>query len=166
MCAISRVGEEEIEMLRITVRVLGLVLCVSLVASSAWAGGAYLYETGAPDLGTAGAGRAALAQDASTVMSNPAGMIRLERSQLTTTLYTILPTPSFDRGPGTTTSGGNGFDPGVTIPSASSASIPIPAGGAFYVYSSAKDWKLGVGLGSAFGGGLNYGKEWVGRYYV
>jgi long-chain fatty acid transport protein len=153
-------------MLRITVRVLGLALCVSLVAPSAWAGGAYLYETGAPDLGTAGAGRAALAQDASTVMSNPAGMIRLDRSQLTMTLYTMLPTPRFDRGSGTTTSGGDGFDPGVTIPSASSASIPIPAGGVFYVYSPAKDWKLGVGFGSAFGGGLNYGKEWVGRYYV
>ena len=57
-----------------------MAIGVSLIASSAWAGGAYLYELGTSDLGTAGAGRAALAQDASTAAGNPAGMIRLEHS--------------------------------------------------------------------------------------
>ena len=41
-----------------------------------------LYETGAPDLGTASAGRAAMAADASTAAANPAGMTLLDRSQL------------------------------------------------------------------------------------
>lgn len=92
-------------------------------------------------------------------MGNPAGMTRLERSELTTTLYTILPSMDFDRGPGTTASGGNGFRPSTTIPSSGSASLPIPAGSLFYVYSPADDWKLGVGLGSGYGGALNYGKS-------
>lgn len=147
-------------------RVMSVALWTSLAASSVWAGGAFLYEVGTPDLGTAAAGRAALAQDASTVIGNPAGMTRLDRSQLTTTLYSIIPSIQFDRGPGTTASGGNGFNAGAPIPSASSASVPIPAGGFFYVHSLSPDLKLGVGAGSGFGAGLNYGKEWVGRYYI
>src|SRR5215510_12057962 len=95
--------------------IIGVALGLGFIASSVWAGGPYIYELGTPDLGTAAAGRAALAQDASTVVGNPAGMTRLERSQLTTTLYTILPSLKFDRGPGTTPSGGNGFDAGTSI---------------------------------------------------
>jgi long-chain fatty acid transport protein len=153
-------------MFRIVVCVIASALYVTLLASSAQAVGLYIYEVGTPDLGTAAAGRAALAQDASTVMGNPAGMTRLERSQLTGTLYTIIPSVQFDRSSGTTTSGGNGFNAGAPIPSLSVVSIPFPAGGLFYVHSLSKDLKLGVGVASGYGGGSNYGKEWVGRYYV
>ena len=45
-------------------------------------------------------------------------------------------------------------------------SIPIPAGAFFYVYNLSPDWKLGVGVASGFGAGLNYGKEWAGRYLI
>ena len=153
-------------MFRIVVHVIALALCMTLATSSARAGGAYLYELGTPDLGTAAAGRAALGQDASTVMGNPAGMTRLEHSQLTGSLYTILPSMQFDRGSGSIGSGGNGFNAGAPIPSLSSVSIPVPAGSFSYVYSAFPDVKLGVGVASAYGGGLNYGKEWVGRYYI
>src|SRR5262245_48250129 len=128
-------GGEEGQMFHIVVRIMVFALCVTLAASSAQGAGLYLYELGTPDLGTAAAGRAVLAQDASTVMGNPAGMARLDRSQLTASLYTIIPSMQFDRGPGTTTSGGNGFNAGAPIPSLSSVSVPIPAGGLFYVYS-------------------------------
>src|SRR5262245_17382743 len=154
------------QMFRIVVRVIALALYVPLVASSAQAAGLYLYELGTPDLGTAQAGQAALAQDASVVVRNPAGMTRLDRSQLTASLYTILPSMQFDRGPGTTFSGGSGFNAGVSIPSSSSASVPIPAGGLYYVYSLSHDLKLGVGAATAYGGAMNYGKEWAGRYLV
>src|SRR5262249_4005599 len=143
-----------------------VVLDVTLAASAAQAAGLYLYELGTPDLGLAAAGRAALANDASTVIGNPAGMTRLERSQLTGSMYTIIPSMQFDRGPNTTFSGGNGFNAGAPIPSLSSVSIPFPAGGLFYVYSLSPDFKLGVGAASAYGGGMNYGKEWVGRYFT
>jgi long-chain fatty acid transport protein len=153
-------------MFRIVVRVITLAVCMTLVASSSWAAGLYLYELGTPDLGTAQAGQAALAQDASVVVRNPAGMTRLDRSQLTGSLYTIIPSMQFDRGSGTTLSGGNGFNAGAPIPSLSSVSIPFPAGGLYYVYSLSPDLKLGVGAASAYGGGMNYGKEWAGRYTV
>ena len=50
----------------------------------AHAGGLYLYEVATSDLGFAGAGTAARAEDASTVYSNPAGMTRLSGNQLST----------------------------------------------------------------------------------
>lgn len=154
-------------MLRIAVRVIcGLSMSVTLGVTVVWAAGLYLYEVGSPDLGTAAAGRAALAQDASTVMGNPAGMTRLKRSQLTGSLYTILISSQFDRSSGTTLSGGDGFNAGVSAPSSSSAGIPFPAGSLFYVYNLSPDLRLGVGAVSAYGGSLNYGKEWAGRYSV
>ena len=153
-------------MSRIVVRGITLAVCMTLVASSSWAAGLYLYENGNPDLGLAAAGRAALAQDASTVMGNPAGMTRLDRSQLTASVYTLLPSMQFDRGSGTTFSGGNGFNAGTSFPSHGSASIPVPAGSLFYVYSLSEDLKLGAGVVSGYGGAMNYGKEWVGRYFI
>ena len=64
-----------------------------------------LYETGAPDLGTASAGRAAMAADASTAAANPAGMTLLDRSQLLVAAGALLPSTNFNISPKTTASG-------------------------------------------------------------
>ena len=45
--------------------------------------GLYLYELGIPEVGLAGAGWSARAQDAATAFTNPAGMVRLDRSEET-----------------------------------------------------------------------------------
>jgi long-chain fatty acid transport protein len=79
-----------------------------LLSQRAWGAGIALYETGAPDLGTAGAGRAAMAADASTVATNPAGMTLLDRTQLMITSGAMLPAINFDRGPKTDVPGGGG----------------------------------------------------------
>lgn len=52
------------------------LLLVCCPFSPAGAGGIWLYEMATPDQGTAAAGRAALAVDASTAWLNPAGMTR------------------------------------------------------------------------------------------
>ena len=63
-----------------------VLCCLALTAvfpgGPAWAGGIMLYQFGSPDVGFAAAGYAARAQDASTVFTNPAGMSRLEKSQV------------------------------------------------------------------------------------
>src|SRR4051794_32202741 len=60
-----------------------LLLCLLLVwPYRALAGGLFLSEIGTPALGLASAGSAARAQDASTLFTNPAGMTRLEGSQI------------------------------------------------------------------------------------
>src|SRR5271157_4891444 len=69
--------------------------------TSARGAGIELYETGAPDLGTASAGRAAMAADASTAAANPAGMTLLDRSQLLGAAGTLLPSTNFDVAPQT-----------------------------------------------------------------
>lgn len=57
----------------------GLLLSALVFTNSAQSGGLLLWsETNGGDLSTAGAGIAARAQDAATVLTNPAGMTRLE----------------------------------------------------------------------------------------
>lgn len=126
------------------------------IASSAHASGLLLYETGAPDLGTASAGRAAMAADASTAAANPAGMTQLERTQLLGAAGALLPFTNFDLAPQTATSGGGGGNGGVFT----------PIGGFFFVYKLSDRISLGLASDSDFGLSGNYGKPWAGRYYV
>ena len=59
-------------------RRLAMVASLLVVAvGEAGAGGLSLYEVGTADVGLASAGYGARAQDASTVLTNPAGMTRL-----------------------------------------------------------------------------------------
>ena len=96
---------------------ISLALATVLVlATSARGSGLLLYETGAPDLGTASAGRAAMAADASTAAANPAGMTLLDRSQLLGSSGAVLPSTNFDIAPQTTTPGGGGGNAGVFLP--------------------------------------------------
>ena len=53
-----------------------------LDATPAGAGGLLLFEVGTGDVGLASAGYTARAEDASTVFTNPAGMTRLDGTQL------------------------------------------------------------------------------------
>jgi long-chain fatty acid transport protein len=71
---------------------------VFLLVLPAWGGGVWLYEGGTPDLGTAGAGRAALAADASTAGANPAGMTHLDRSQMLAAVQGLYVNSRFDTG--------------------------------------------------------------------
>jgi long-chain fatty acid transport protein len=134
---------------------LATVIVLAFVTSAQGAG-LLLYETGAPDLGTASAGRAAMADDASTVAANPAGMTLLDRTQLLGAAGTLLPFTNFDLAPQTTTSGGGGGNAGVFT----------PIGGFFYVYKLSEKLSLGIATDSDFGLSGNYGKPWAGRYYV
>lgn len=132
---------------------LTAVLGSALGVAPAWAGGLWVYETATPDVGTASAGRAALASDASTAFGNPAGMTRLN-SQLLFGLQPLIVTTEFDEGTGTTVSGTDGGNAGGLI----------PAGGLYGVYSINPDLKVGLAFNSYLGGSLNYESNWVGRY--
>jgi len=134
---------------------LATVILLALVTSARGAG-IELYETGAPDLGTASAGRAAMAADASTAAANPAGMTLLDRSQLLGASGVLLPSTNFDVAPQTTTSGGGGGNSGVFF----------PIGSFFYVNKLSERLRFGLAVDSNFGLSGDYGKTWVGRYYV
>jgi long-chain fatty acid transport protein len=131
-------------------------LILLIFVASARGAALELYETGAPDLGTASAGRAAIASDASTVAANPAGMTLLDRSQLLWASGALLPSVNFEVAPETTTKGSGGGNAGVFM----------PIGGFFYAHKFPNRIWLGVALYSDYGLAGNYGKEWVGRYYI
>jgi long-chain fatty acid transport protein len=126
-----------------------------LLTSPAWGGGVWLYEGGTPDLGTAAAGRAAMASDASTAGANPAGMTRLDRSQMLTAVQGLYVNAKFD----TKLSDYGGDDGG-------NAGGFVPSGSLHYVHRVTDDFRLGISAGSYFGLGVDYGDEWAGRYYT
>lgn len=130
-------------------------LAFCIVPFKTHSAGLWLYEQATPDMGLATAGRAALAQDASTAAANPAGMTLLQRNQLEGGLLGIFVTAKFDSD-ATTFAGGDGGDAGGFV----------PAGSFSYVHGISPDLKLGVTIGSYFGLGLDYGDHWAGRYYV
>ncbi|MGA7869759.1 MAG: outer membrane protein transport protein [Candidatus Binatus sp.] len=131
---------------------LATVILLAFV-TSAFGAVLELYPT---DLGTAHAGQAALAENASTAASNPAGMTLLDRSQLMTAPGALLPSTNFDVAPETTTKGGGGGNAGVFF----------PYGGFFYVRKLSERLRFGVAVYSDYGLGGDYGKTWVGRYYA
>ncbi len=125
------------------------------LAGPADAAGLFLYEMATPDLGTAAAGRAATADNAATAFGNPAGMTRLDRSQMLIGIQPGYGISNFDRGSDSTISGGNGGN----------ALGFIPGLGAYFVYSASPDVKFGLSLGSNFGLSAQYQSNWSGRYY-
>ena len=133
------------------------VLCLGAFnAGQAVAGGMWVYENGTADVGLATAGYGARAQDASTVLTNPAGMTRLEGTQ---TLFagqlgygdlklSLNPTAN-------PASGGDGGNPVGWF----------PGGSAFISHSLSRDVKIGFGVAATFGGDVEYDNSWAGRYY-
>lgn len=136
-------------------RSLFLAMLVLLAATSVQAGALWLYEEATPDMGVAGAGRQAAAMDASTASGNPAGMTRLDRSQMEGGFLGISPKTKFKVQETNETGGGVG-----------NAGTFAPAGTLYYVHSLSPDLKLGLSLGSYMGAGLDYGDNWSGRYYA
>jgi len=131
------------------------LLVIATALPQVQAGGLYLYELGTPDVGAASAGWSARAQDAGTVFTNPAGMTRLEKSELLVGVQPLYLHADFSPDANTTTSGGD-----------EDASTWLPAGGLYYVHNLMPKLKIGVSAVGYFGLGLDYQNSWAGRYYV
>jgi long-chain fatty acid transport protein len=135
---------------------IGIVAGMAVGIGSAQAGGLFLTEMATPDLGTAAAGRAATADNAAIAFGNPAGMTRLDSSQMLVGLQPAYGVVKFDKGNDTTVSGGNGGN----------AVGFFPGMGSYFVYSATPDLKFGLSLGSDFGLSARYQSNWSGRYYA
>ena len=138
-----------------------IVACTLLASASsipAVAGGLILYETGTQEIGLGSAGYGARAQDASTVLTNPAGMTRLEGSQILLGAQVLYAGYGFSIGSGTSPALGTN-DGGTPVGW-------FPGGGAYFTYSLSPDLKLGFAATGNFGSSEKYDDGWVGRYYV
>jgi long-chain fatty acid transport protein len=132
------------------------ILATALAGGSVHAGGIMLYEFGTNDVGLAAAGYAARAQDASTVFTNPAGMSRLEKSQVMGGVQALYANLEFSPNSSTTVSGSDGGN----------AVGFLPGGSLFVVQKLNQDWSVGFGVLSYFGLSTKYDDNWVGRYYI
>ncbi|TNI82297.1 OmpP1/FadL family transporter [Aeromonas sobria] len=132
-------------------RLLSLMLA-ALLSPSAMAGGLALYETSTANSALANAGAAARAQGAETIASNPAGMTKLEGTQLQVNGGVVYGDLELDLDKG----GNNGGNALQTAPL-----------GSFYLTHAINDqWVAGFGMFGSHGLGIDYGDGWDGRGYA
>ncbi len=117
------------------------------------AGGLYLSEMGTTDLGFAGAGSAARAETPSTLYTNPAGMTKLNGSQLSVAAQAIYGDASYKLDGSQLL---QGSDPGNAIGW-------LPSGSLFYTHNINDDLTVGIGVYSDFGLAMDFGNSWAGK---
>ena len=140
---------------QMTMRALPALL-MAVFSGTASAAAFQLWEQNASGLATAYAGSAAVADNASTVFFNPAGMTQLSGIQLSAGVTGVKPSFEFrnDGSSGLLGSGGNGGDAGgwSTVPNA------------YFSVQLAPDWFLGFGVSAPFGLSTEYeDSNWIGR---
>jgi long-chain fatty acid transport protein len=139
-----------------SVLVVLLALGTTLIPAPARAGGLFLYEVGTPDVGYAAAGNAARAEEPSTLLFNPAGMTRLEGTQVQGGLQALVGYLKFAPNQSTTPAGSDGGN----------AIGLFPGGSAFVTHALTEDFRVGMGMYSNFGLAEKWKDDWVGRYYT
>lgn len=151
-------------MRRIALGLSTSVFCLSL-AGAAHAAGFQLKEQSSSMQGHAFAGASAKADDASTLFFNPAGMTRLEGTQIDLQAALIAPRAEFTPtavtanavgAPSPTIADNDGGDAGVAavVPSFYAARELVP------------DWHIGIAVNTPFGLATKYSNGWAGRYYA
>jgi len=135
-------------------------LAASLSAlGSAHAASFALQEYSVRDLGEANAGFAALAEDASTVYSNPAGLARLTSPEMVVGAVGIVPHSKYeDRGSlAVTTAAQTGTDDEGFAKAGM-------VGDLYFALPVDERVTLGLGVTSPFGILIDYEPNWIGRY--
>jgi long-chain fatty acid transport protein len=134
------------------------------MVSPAFSSGFAIVEQSVSGLGAAFSGAAAVAEDASTLFYNPAGLTRLKGQQAALGLHYIKPKSEFsDSGSslspllgGVALSGSDGGDGGED------AYVP----NAYYAANLDNGWVFGIGVNAPFGLATEYADGWKGRYHA
>jgi len=144
-----------------------LITALMLIGTAQLARGAgfALMEQSVSGLGNAFAGGAAIAEDATTIYYNPAGLTRLQGQQAIAGLHFIRTSFQFDNQNSThvltplTGEGLTGHDGG----DAGQWNL-VP--NAYYAINLDNDWAVGLGINVPFGLTTDYKDGWVGRYHT
>lgn len=147
---------------------------IVLTSGTAHAAFFQLAENSPAGLGNANAGGAAVADDASTVWYNPAGLTRLQGQELvlgghfiapsfkasrvsaSTVAFPAVPFPPPYAAGSSTINGGNGGDAGE------SALVP----NFYYAHQYNDRLHFGLGVNAPFGLATDYANDWAGRYHA
>ena len=135
---------------------LGMILCCS--SSSAFAAGFALLEQSASRLGTAFAGTAAAADDASTIFYNPAGLGLLSDTQVVVVASGVLLSSEFNN---------RGSQPALGQPLGNEGGDAgdwnaVPA--AYIALPLGERIAVGFGVNAPFGLKTEYNNGWMGRF--
>lgn len=131
-----------------------VALAVTLAANSVSANGLSINEQSASGMGTGFAGRSSAAEDASTLFGNPAGMSKLDRTEVVGGFATIFASTEISDAQGMF----SGSNDGDMVPTA-----VVPFG---YLVSPLDDrWHAGIGVYAPFGVIGDYEKGFQGRYH-
>ncbi len=132
-----------------------LTMLTATYCTTVLAGGPALREIGTPaSVGTAGALHPVNTLDPSAAFTNPAGMSFIEGDQFRFGGQYLIAEMHFESGEQSTSNGSDGGNAGEHS--------PIPG---FYGNMHMNErWTVGFGMSGAFGGGLDYGSDFVGRY--
>jgi long-chain fatty acid transport protein len=135
-----------------------LTVAVSGTIEKAQAAGFELREGSTDWMANAFAGDTAKAYDASTVWSNPAGMVRLNSSEIDGSVNGIFPSSNF--------SGANFVGPGTTTPGTTGGNLIQSAatGGLYALWNIHPDFRIGFAADVPFGQRVTNPGDFVGRY--
>ncbi len=149
---------------RLVLIIIAAALLAGGSAMDARASGFALIEQGVRGLGNAFGGGAAVAEDATTIFFNPAGLTRLKGQNIEVGLHGINPSTKFS-------------DDGSTLTPLLGVEIPLTGGdggnaGSFTlvpnIYWSGQFGEklfLGLGINVPFGLATKYDEDWKGRYH-
>src|SRR5215831_2553450 len=129
----------------------------TLLPIEARGAGFLFYEVGTAEVGLASAGSAARAASPSTLLNNPAGMTRLEGTQVQVGATLVYGHLQFAPDSGT--------DPILGTNNGGNSVGLVPSFGNFATFAPSKDVRFGLGLFTNFGAPQSWDPAWVGRFY-
>ena len=141
-----------------------LVACAAALPAPAGASSFQILEQSPARIGTAFAGTASAAEDASTVFFNPAGMARLEGAQFSLGGNLIVVESTFDN-EGSTAGTGSGLERPLAG-NEDETDQPGFVPNLYYTRPINDRWTFGIGVNAPFGLASDYSDDWQGRYHA
>lgn len=137
-----------------------IAILYGVAAGTAHASAFQLAEQNASGLGNGYAGSAAVAEDASTIFANPAGMTRLPGFNASAGITAISTTFKFSDDGSTGPAGGLPLGSNTGGNAGSVNAVP----NAYFSWQLSPQWFVGLGASSPFGLSTRYDDPWIGRY--
>lgn len=147
--------------MKLNIKKLSAVLVLSSASSAAWSAGYAIQEQSITGLGRAFAGSAAVAEDASTIFFNPAGLTYLDRAEMDLGLNYIAPKSNFSD-EGSSIAGVIDLTGDDYGDAGKNAVVP----NFYYAHPVNDRLALGFGVSAPFGLVTEYDDTWVGRYFA
>jgi long-chain fatty acid transport protein len=138
-----------------------VLLSFTIAATSAFSAGFALQEQSVSGLGNAFAGAAAVAEDASTLYFNPAGLALLKGPQLLVGGHAISPAADYTD-TGSVRANGAAMDGEADVELEQIALVP----NLYYARPINNQTTFGFGINAPFGLSTEYDEDWVGRYHA